>query len=142
LGDGGLAKKAHVFANGVDIDNSGNIYITDFIGSRVRKINAIANLNAFATSVTFPSQKVGTSSTKSFTLHAIGPLDISGISITGSTAFTQTNNCPSAPASGSSCTVTITFKPTAKGTVHATFTAKTNGFFVPNVTVTLTGSGS
>jgi len=44
-------------------------------------------------------------------------LTINGISITGANApdFAQTNNCGTALAGGATCTISVTFKPTASG---------------------------
>ncbi len=53
--------------------------------------------------------------------------------------FSQTNNCSSV-ATGSSCTVNVTFKPTASGTRTGTLTVTSNANNSP-ATVGLTGSG-
>jgi dienelactone hydrolase len=45
-------------------------------------------------------------------------LTISSITITGSTTFTETNNCLPSVNGGSSCTITVKFNPTVKGTVN------------------------
>jgi hypothetical protein len=48
------------------------------------------------------------------------PVGISHLTLTGSSTFTQTNNCPATLGAGASCTVTVTFIPTVVGTVSAT----------------------
>ena len=48
------------------------------------------------------------------------PVGISHLALTGSTTFTQTNNCPAVLGPDGSCTVTITFIPTVIGTFTGT----------------------
>ncbi len=70
--------------------------------------------------VTFPSQTVGTSS-KPTPIMLVNTgnsgLNITGISLGGkdSSDFTQTNNCGASLAAGGTCTVNVTFNPTADG---------------------------
>ena len=96
----------------------------------------------------FGSVTVGTSSsTKASTLtntSATFALNVYSVTISGTNAsdFTQTNTCPigSTLAAGKTCTVTVTFKPTVKGTRSATVTLSDNSSKGSH-TVTLTGSG-
>jgi trimeric autotransporter adhesin len=79
------------------------------------------------TSLTYPSQLVGTASAaKTITLTNAGTaaLSVAGIVISGGSAgdFAQINNCGSSLASGANCTISVTFKPTAKGTRTSTLT--------------------
>jgi hypothetical protein len=67
------------------------------------------------------------SATRTVTLTNSGSflLKVTGISITGSTNFTQTNNCPASLAAQSSCRITVTFRPsgllgTKTGTLNVT----------------------
>ncbi|MFJ5612681.1 choice-of-anchor D domain-containing protein [Streptomyces sp. NPDC093221] len=62
---------------------------------------------------------------------------VSAVAATGD--FTQTNNCSSL-AVGSSCAVTVTFKPTAGGTRNGTLTLTSNANNSPT-TVALSGAG-
>ncbi len=62
---------------------------------------------------------------------------VSGIAITGD--FKQTNNCGSAIAANGSCTVSVTFGPTATGARSGTLTVNAGG--VTN-TVSLAGTGT
>jgi len=49
LGDGGPATAAHVGSpNGIVLDQGGNIYISDFSGNRVRKINPAGIISTYA----------------------------------------------------------------------------------------------
>src|SRR6185437_7633180 len=58
-----------------------------------------------------------------------GPLHIGSIGITGPAApdFTETSNCPSTLAVGSSCTLDVTFAPEAEGTRTAALTVTDDG---------------
>jgi hypothetical protein len=74
----------------------------------------IPTLGIAPASLTFPAQLAGTQSpTQTITLSnsAASVITISGISITGA-SFSQSNNCPYALAVGTSCQVTVQFKPT------------------------------
>jgi hypothetical protein len=99
----------------------------------------IATLSS--SSLLFAGQQVGTSSAaQAVTLTNTGnaTLNLSGIQVTGN--FAQTSNCPAALASSSSCTVSITFTPTASGARTGTLTMTDNAAGTPQ-TVNLTGSG-
>jgi hypothetical protein len=81
-------------------------------------INPQATLSA--SSLSFGKQKVNTSSAaKAVTLKNTGatPLTITSIVIAGTDPldFTQTNNCPGSLAVNASCTMNVTFTPTAIG---------------------------
>src|ERR1022692_4213777 len=69
------------------------------------------------TSLRFGSERAGTKTTLTTTLSNTGStaLSISSITITGSTTFSQTNTCGTSVAAGGSCTISVTFRPTAKG---------------------------
>lgn len=68
------------------------------------------------TKITFPSTKVGSSTTAKVILSNIGasPFTVSKVSLNGNGArsFSQANNCHSALAPGTSCTMKVTFAPT------------------------------
>jgi hypothetical protein len=101
-------------------------------------INAQAKLST--NSLNFGTQKLNTSSTKTVTLTSSGntPLLINGITISGSTNFTQTNNCPASLAN-SSCTVNVKFTPSAKQSVSATLKISDNTLSSPQ-SVSLSGN--
>jgi predicted dienelactone hydrolase len=44
-------------------------------------------------------------------------LTVNSINVTGSSEFSQTNNCPASVSAGNSCTINVTFKPSAVGLV-------------------------
>jgi len=97
-------------------------------------------LNAAPGSLSFAGTDVGSSSAAqavTVTNSGTSAASVSGVSVTGD--FSQTNNCSSV-ATGSSCTVNVTFKPTAAGTRTGTLTVTSNANNSP-ATVSLTGSG-
>jgi hypothetical protein len=97
-------------------------------------------LNASPGGLSFPGTVVGsTSATQTVTITNSGTTSatVSGVSVTGD--FSQTNNCASIAVNGS-CTVTVSFKPTAGGTRTGTLTVTSNANNSPT-TVGLTGNG-
>jgi hypothetical protein len=101
------------------------------------------------TSLGFGSQRVGTTAaaqTISVTSSGSAPLSISAIAVTGTNAgdFAQTNNCPIAPATlavNSSCTVSVTFTPSATGSRSASMSITDNAAGSPQ-TAAVTGTGT
>jgi hypothetical protein len=95
--------------------------------------------------LTFPSTAVGKSSTaQTVTITNTGNATVTAptISIIGAdlSSFTQTNTCGSLPGAAS-CTISVTFKPAAAGTLTATLQAADNATGSPQ-SVTLTGTGT
>lgn len=70
----------------------------------------------------------------------VAPLDVSSITITGATGFSETNDCVSVPASGT-CAITIKYTATSFGQVSETLTINSNDPANPNVEVVITGLG-
>lgn len=95
-------------------------------------------------SADFGSQAVGTvSAPKAFTLSlGSDPLFSPGITISG--PFRQTNNCPAllAPLVASSCTINVTFAPTAAGPQNGTLSSTSVLVGAPTAALTGTGTGS
>jgi len=73
------------------------------------------------------------------TNFGLAPLAITGISTTGD--FTQTNNCGAGLGVGQSCTVTVTFIPTAVGTRNGSIVVTSNTGGVPSSSTTRAISG-
>jgi subtilase family serine protease len=71
-----------------------------------------------------------------------GPTTISSVSFSGANAssFSQTNTCGATLAANASCTVTVTFRPTAAGLLTATLGVADNAANSPQ-TVALSGTG-
>jgi parallel beta-helix repeat protein len=103
-------------------------------------------------SLTFPITSVGTTSeSQVITLYNTGDAAMSmsgtglGISITGADAnsYSQTNQCGTSIAAGGNCAITVTFSPTASGTLNAavSITANVTGSPGSPQTVSLSGTG-
>jgi hypothetical protein len=101
-----------------------------------------AVLSANPSSLTFASQALNTTSAaKPVTVTNTGTAaaSISGVSVSGD--YTQTNTCGSSIAAGASCTVSVSFRPTASGTRTGTLTVSGNATNNP-LTVALSGTGA
>jgi hypothetical protein len=93
-------------------------------------------------SLTFASQTVGTTSpAQPVTLTNNGPGSLTITSIATSGDYAQSNNCGSSLAATASCTINVTFKPTATGTRTGTLTVADNATNSPQTT-SLTGTGT
>jgi hypothetical protein len=91
---------------------------------------------SFATQVVFTNSK-----TQTVTLNntGMGYLFITNVGVSG--PFTQTNNCGAKVSPGSSCTFTVTFKPTTAGAVTGALSISDNAPLSPQ-TVGLKGTGT
>ena len=100
-----------------------------------------------AASLAFPSQLINTTSgpmTETLTNSGQAALSISSITKTGTNAsdFTITSNtCGSSLAAGNSCTITVTFTPSALGPRNAQITIVDDACGSPHV-IPLTGKGT
>ena len=91
--------------------------------------------------LTFADQEVGTSSpAQPVTLSNTGTglLTLSSITVSGD--YAQTNDCGSTVAAGASCTISVTFTPTATGARSGELTITDDAAFSPQ-TVSLSGTG-
>ena len=98
-------------------------------------------LSTSPSSLTFPSQPVDTTSGgRTVSVHNTGgaAASVSGVTVSGD--FTQTNTCGTI-AAGGSCTVSVSFRPTASGTRVGTLTIASDAGNGP-VTVALSGTGA
>lgn len=98
------------------------------------------------TSLTFSSQTVGTTSAAqpvTLTNSGNAALTLTAIAITGTNAsdFAQTNNCGSSLNAGASCTLNVTFTPSAPGTRTAAVSVTDNASGSPQ-SISLTGTGT
>ncbi len=98
------------------------------------------------TSLSFGSVKVGTtSSAKTVTLKNVGTtaITITSITLAGIDPgdYAQTNSCGSSLAASASCTISVTFKPTATGARSAILKVTDSAAGSPQQ-VTLSGTGS
>lgn len=99
--------------------------------SRYAAVTSGPSATLSPTRLTFATQAIGTTSAaKTVALKNIGTitLTISGIAITGTNAgdFAQTHTCRSSLAAGASCSISVTFKPTASGTRAGALSVKDN----------------
>jgi hypothetical protein len=127
---------------------SGSLTITDSASPATQSVSltgtgvATPLVSLSPPSLTFPAQKVGTSSSaQSVTLKNTGSAVLSITSITVSGDFSQTNTCGSSVAVAASCTLSVTFKPTATGTRTGAVTITDNGSPATQ-SVSLTGTGT
>jgi YD repeat-containing protein len=92
--------------------------------------------------LTFNGQLVGTTSPpQSVTLSSTGDTTLTVNSIAAGGDFAQTNNCPASLPNGQSCTIQVTFTPTARGTRSATLTVTDNSTTSPEQ-ASLSGQGT
>ena len=96
-------------------------------------------------SLDFGDQPVGTTSApKRVTLTNTGNLDVTISNITASGDFARSNSCPISPstlAKGASCTIDVTFTPTATGNRTGALTITSNASGSPHV-ASLSGNGT
>jgi hypothetical protein len=98
-------------------------------------------LSTNPSSLTFATQALNTTSAaRAVTVTNTGSLAASVSSVTASGDYTQTNNCGSI-AVNASCTVNVSFRPTASGTRAGTLTVNSNATNNPT-TVALSGTGA
>jgi FtsP/CotA-like multicopper oxidase with cupredoxin domain len=93
----------------------------------------------------FPKQPVGTTSPPQTVLLAntgTAPLALRGITLGGAGrgSFAQTNTCGAVVAAGATCSIDVTFRPTAAGARTATVNVRVSAPAVSQ-SVTLTGTG-
>lgn len=94
-----------------------------------------------ASSLSFANENVGTASTvQPITITNTGTAALALTSITASGDFTVSNPCGSSVAAGASCTVNVSFKPTAIGSRTGNLTV-TDDAVPATQTVSLSGTG-
>ena len=100
-----------------------------------------ASLSASPSSLSFGNQNVGsTSGAQTVTVQNTGTAAAAVSSLTASGDFAQTNTCGSSMAAGASCTVSVTFHPSAAGSRTGSVTVNSNATNTPT-TVALSGTG-
>lgn len=125
---------------------TGQLAVTDsaFDSPHFSSVNGTGGTPVATTSVsslTFTSQPAGsTSASQAVNLSNTGtaPLTIASIATSGD--FSQTNNCGSSVAAGTSCTINVVFNPTATGSRNGTLTINDDVASSPQ-TVLLGGTG-
>jgi hypothetical protein len=153
------------FGSGIALDPSGNVYVagatfsTDFpttpgsfepsyMGGPYDAFVTVYNIPAMPfvaispSSYDFGNQGLGTaSSPEAIDLTNNGAVALTISSITASGDFSQTNNCGSSLAPGASCTINVTFAPTAAGSRTGSITVTDNASPATQ-TISLTGTGT
>jgi hypothetical protein len=101
-----------------------------------------ATLSVNPSSLTFASQALNTtSSPQTVTVNNTGTATASISQIAAAGEFAETSNCGGSIAAGASCTVSVTFTPTASGSRTGSLTITSNASNSPT-TVALTGTGA
>lgn len=141
-GDGGSATAAELYEpTGVALDTAGNILVSDYNNLRVRSISAFPAVSTSLGNMAFGLTAVGsTSSPQTLVVSAYGPVTINNISTTAN--FSEADDCPSAMANGTNCTMYVYFAPTTSGNLNGNVSINSNGFFSQVNTVNLSGLGS
>ena len=120
-GDGGPATRATLNNDGLSVNAAKSLLIADNGNNRIRQTTMVPNLTANATSLSFPTTKVGgTSAPKSVKLTNIGADDqpFGTFEITGPDPgdfLIHTNNCSSLLAPDLSCAISVVFTPQMTG---------------------------
>jgi hypothetical protein len=133
---------------------SASLTLTDNATSSPQTVNLTGTgtgplASIVTSSLTFNNQNVGTKSgPQSATLNNTGTaaLSMTSIAFTGANPgdFAETNTCGSSVAAGGSCTISVTFTPTASGsrTASLTITDNSNNVAGSQQTVSITGTGA
>ena len=113
-----------------------------FMLIQVGLANAAAAVGLNPASLAFGNQAVGTTSAvRTVILTNTGDTTLNITSITGSGDFSVTNACGATLAVGGSCTISVTFSPTAAGNRTGQITVTTDAASSPD-TVALSGTGT
>jgi hypothetical protein len=128
---------------------TGNIAVTDSASNSPQLVTlsgtatpAPTTVTTNPTSLAFGSQNVGTTSAgQTFTVQNTGTTASTSIAIAASANYSQINNCGTLLQIGTSCTVTVSFTPTANGSLPGTISITDSATNSPQ-TVTLSGTGT
>jgi len=144
-GDGGPATSALLSNIGLAINSTGGLYIADTGNNRVRFVQLAPTSTTSPTKLDFGNQPLGVAGSPTpITLTNTGSDDLLITSIVDANEFSQTNNCPISPnplAPSQSCTINVTFTPTATGSANDTLTITDNSAGSPH-TFPLTAVGA
>ena len=134
----------HLVARAYDTSGQSNALDTSFFTQSTCE-SGIPIAAVAPPSLTFISQPVGTTSaSQPVTLSNTGNATLTLASITASANFGTTNACAGSVVAGGSCTINVTFSPTATGALAGTLTItdNSNGVTGSTQTVNLTGTGT
>jgi hypothetical protein len=127
---------------------SGVVTVTTLSGTLTSNVPFVITptYTALPTFLAFGSQTVGTSSAAQLvrvTNTGAVALPITGITLAGANPaqFSKTTTCGTSVAIGTSCTISVVFKPTVKGSKTATLNVNAGGG-AGTQTVSLSGTGT
>ncbi|MBZ5507999.1 MAG: choice-of-anchor D domain-containing protein [Acidobacteriia bacterium] len=115
-------------------NRNASITVVDDTGTQNAAVTGVGTapvVSLSASNITFAAQAIGTTSPAqvvTLSNSGNGALAISSLSVTGANAtdFVQANTCGTGVAAGSTCTINISFTPTAIGTRTASITISDN----------------
>jgi hypothetical protein len=122
----------------INDDAQGNPHVVTLSG-----VGIASAANFSPTSLTFPSQSVGsTSVSQSITLtnSGTGQLTVTGVQSAGD--FAETNNCGTVAANGGTCLMQVTFTPTSTGTRTGTLVVTDSAPNSPQTILLSGGAGA
>ena len=99
-------------------------------------------LSLSPSTLTFSGYTVGDNPSKTITVTnpTSATVGIAGIAIAGDPSLTEKTTCGSSLASGATCTISVTFKPTAYGTFTGTMTLTEGNGALDTVSITATST--
>ena len=125
----------------LNVTNASAPLIVQSITMSVTGSSSGPTLTAAPTSLSFGNTNVGSSSAaQTVTVSNTGTASASISSVSVGAPFAQTSTCGSSLAAGASCTVSVTFTPTAGGAASGTLSIASNAPGGP-LTVALSGTG-
>ena len=135
-----------VFMPTVAGTRTGTLAINSNAGNTSVALNGVGTapgpvISATPSSLTFASTAIGSTSTaQTIQLRNTGTVAATISTILASGDFAQTNTCGGSLAVAASCTISVTFRPTAEGSRTGTVTVNSNANNTPT-TIALSGSG-
>jgi hypothetical protein len=134
------------------LDSDGHLHTSYYYSSfprnlrysyRTTALTPNPNISAGPASYDFGDVETGSSASQAITISNTGDADlnISGISITGSTDFGQSSACTTVAPAGS-CTITVTFSPSSLGAKAATLSILSDDPDESPLDVALSGTGT
>src|SRR4029079_6601688 len=132
-GDGGPAVVAALNGpRGIAIDGTGDLFITESIANRIRRVTPSAFLSSSSTTLIFDAQVIGSTSPQQVvTVRNTGAACLNSFTGAPTGDFSVTNECSTSVASGASCSVIVRFAPTEAGGRVGTLTINNDAFGGP-----------